>query len=786
MRKKREHFSEPEKEKTIRSVSPGELYKGISYSRQDFGGETRLVKKKHHWFVLFCKNTFKSFPSLGKGAKFSKKYKEAVDFLGWELSPEEFSAAVKVSMIASIIVCFVLFLSFFFFGLFDVITEFVGNPLMSYFYLFVPLLLIVYFVVNFVQKFPLNEAKLEQVRSLTYVPEIMGYMIMSMKLVPNLEKAVEFAAFHGRGKIADDFKKVIWNVQLGIYNTLSEGLDDMAYRWGKFSEEFKTSLMMIRASVLEDTEAKRYQILDKTMEQTLESIKIKMEQYARDLSQPTVVLFYLGVLLPLMLIIVLPIGSAFSGQGLARPEILILIYNFLIPAATLVFALNVLRNRPPTYEPPIIPDSHPDLPKKFQMELGSNFVDLRFVMIVILLIGGAGTLFFHFNGIVFESEGEKLILLPADKTQEFVLTLDNHPENWFDEELQGGGYGPNIQAMLAGGVPLEKAIKENALQKTMYFMKPENDTTPYNLIFGFLITSALLFFIYFYFTNIYKRRIQEEVMAMESEFKDSLYVIASRMGENKPVEEALRHAQNFLPDYVISQKLFGKTVDNINLLGMPLENAVFDPNYGSLKNNPSNTIRSSMKLLVDSVKMGVEVSARTLMSLSMQLQNSEKVNKMLSILVKDITSTMTTMAVFIAPVVLGITTALQKIVMISMGSIVSTSAMDSLGGDLTGIDLSSAGVGSGLTDQLSAFSSSVSSFKMDPQVFASLVSPAEFTLIIALYVIEIVVILTYFTSKLEEDNNVLATIRIATALPIAITVFVISIIVANTVVGGFI
>ena len=139
-------------------------------------------------------------------------------------------------------------------------------------------------------------------------------------------------------------------------------------------------------------------------------------------------------------------------------------------------------------------------------------------------------------------------------------------------------------------------------------------------------------------------------MKMEYEFKDPLYVIASRMVENKPIEEALRHAQKFLPDYVISQKLFAKTVDNINLLGMPLENAVFDPNYGALKNNPSSLIRTSMKLLVDSVKMGVEVSARTLMSLSLQLQNSDKVNKMLSILVKNITSTMKTMAVFIAPV----------------------------------------------------------------------------------------------------------------------------------------
>ncbi len=783
----RKREREVKKKPEVRSVSPGELYKGISFARRDFGQETKLVKRKDHWFVGFCKGIHKMSPSLGKGAKYSKKYKEAVDFLSWNLTPEEFSAAIKFSMIISIIVSFGLFALVFVLGFFDAIVEFTGSALMGYFYLFAPLILLVYFVVNFVQKFPLNEAKLEQVRALTYVPEIMGYMIMSMKLVPNLEKAVEFAAFHGRGKIAEDLKKVIWNVELGINKTLSEGLDDMAYRWGKFSQEFKSSLMMIRASVLETSEAKRYQVLDKTMEQTLESIKGKMEQYARDLSQPTVVLFYLGILLPLILIIVLPVGSAFSGEGLAKPEILILIYNILIPAATFIFASNVLRNRPPTYAPPKIPDNHPDLPKKFKMNIGKTFVDLRFVMLVVLIIGSAGTWFLHNNGIEIEMDGDKITLLRPDVTQEFVLERVNRYPNWFDETLEDGSPGPYIQSLIAGGWEPDAAVKENAFRKTMFFMKPENDTTPYNLMFGAIITFSLLFFIYFNYTNIYKRKVQKETMEMETEFKDSLYIIASRMGENKPIEDSLRHAQNFLPDYVISEKLFGRTVDNINLLGMPLETAVFDPNYGSLKDNPSSIIRTSMKLMVDSVKMGVDVSARTLMSLSMQLQNSEKVNKMLSILVKEITSTMKTMSIFIAPVVLGITTALQKIVMISMGSIVSQGSLDSAQAtDLGNVDLAGTGFGSGLTDQLGAFSSSISSFNMDPAVFSSLVSPAEFTLIIALYVVEIVLILTFFTSKLEEDNSVLARLRIAKALPIALTVFVLSIIVANTVVGGFV
>ena len=49
-----------------------------------------------------------------------------------------------------------------------------------------------------------------------------------------------------------------WDVQLGVYSSLSEALDALAYRWGDFSDEFKRALMRIRASVLEPTEAARY------------------------------------------------------------------------------------------------------------------------------------------------------------------------------------------------------------------------------------------------------------------------------------------------------------------------------------------------------------------------------------------------------------------------------------------------------------------------------------------------------------------------------------------------
>src|SRR3989338_7389409 len=216
---------------------------------------------------------------------------------------------------------------------------------------------------------PQMEARKEQTLALGYMPEIVNYMISSMRLVPNMEKAVEFTATHGRGKIAEDMKKLIWDVQIGKYLSIEEGLDVLAYNWGKYNDDFKQALMIIRSSLLEGDGAKREALLEKASEDVLEGSKEKMDHFARGLSQPTVYLYYFGVLLPLMLAIVLPIGGTLAGGDfpLARPEVLALIYIVGLPLGLFILGSAILGSRPPTYIPPEIDENFPGLPPKGSM-----------------------------------------------------------------------------------------------------------------------------------------------------------------------------------------------------------------------------------------------------------------------------------------------------------------------------------------------------------------------------------------------------------------------------------
>ncbi|MBN1941044.1 MAG: hypothetical protein JW772_02575 [Candidatus Diapherotrites archaeon] len=758
-RRRREYF-EPE-------VSPGELYKKIIVSRDEFDkGEKALTKRTEPYFVKLCKSVYKRFPSGGKGATYSTKYQEAIDFLRWDLKPEEFSATVKVVMILVMGLGIAIGFGLLFSPVYGILLDLVNLEFLIYMYIFAPIIIVALFATVFVQQYPLNAAKTEQTMALGYVPEIVGYMIMSMKLVPNLEKAVEFAAEHGRGKIASDFRRLLWETQIGLFTSLSEGLDDLAYRWGRFSDEFKHALMMVRASVLENTEAKRYQLLDKTMETVLDSIRTKMEQYARNLSQPSTLLFYVGVLLPLILIIILPVGSAFSGAPMAKPEILIGIYNIGIPILTFIFAMQVIKQRPPTYTPPKIPDNYPNLPKKGRMLIGKSTFDYRFLAIIILIVGISLSVFVSQEGIppksLIDERDLPYQIIPADPTEANVLLEEKGDETFFDEG------GKRYQELISEGKTPKTAKALLAMEKQKFFMEAGHDVTPYKLVFGSIIAVAIAAFIFIYYANIYKRRIQQQIIRMENEFQDSLYVLASRLGENKPVEEALKHTKNFLPSFIISQRIFARIVENIELLGMPLEQAVFDKNYGALKNLPSNVIQSSMKILVDSVGLGVNVAARTLISLSLQLSNAQKVNKMLSDLIADVVSMMKTMVIFIAPIVLGVTTSLQKVVMLTLAGIASSGALEQVGG--------AGDVDTGFSVPLQGISF---------EAFSEMVTPVGFLIIVTIYVIELVVIMSYFTTKIEEDNDLLVRLNIAKALPVAVIVFLVAVLASNMVVGSF-
>ncbi|MFH1442919.1 MAG: type II secretion system F family protein [Candidatus Micrarchaeota archaeon] len=694
-----------------REIVKKEKEKGIATVESLYRPEEELQEKKEEERYKFFRSTTKffakRFASYGVGRKFTPEEQEIFGFLDLEISPEEFYAAGRGMMLAGLAVGLV-FASLFYLQFMRVLER-------NYLYLGAAVLVLIPIgVALYYRRYPKMVAEKEKLLALAYVPEIVNYLVMSMRLNPNLEKAVEFAANHGRGRISDELKKIVWLVQIGKYSSVEEAIDELAYRWGPYSEDFKQALMTVRASVLETDKAKREEYLEKAVEDVLEGSKEKMDIYARGLHQPTVFLYYFGIMLPLMLAIILPIGAAFiKNAAFAKAEVVFVIYCVLLPVGVFIYGNSILSGRPPTYVAPEIPENFPGIPKKGLIRIGGALVPYK--MLALLLL------------VLLISLGYALDLVSIASIKEYELA-DALPRI------------PHIT--LIGGAAPDGTVTEEI---TIYVFT----------IFGIIMGLASAISVYLYGKYGARKKAQDEIREMEIEFKDAMYVLASRLGENRPMEDALKQALDFLPRSKVAQRVFKTILDNVSMLGMTVEAAVFDGVYGAMKNLPSPTLKSGLRIMVDSVEIGVNVAAKSLISLSMQLRNSHKIDEMLKRLLSDITILLTTMAVFVAPIVLAVVSSLQTVIINSL------SGLGSIGSATTAsTDVSAFG-----NIQLSALS-------LSSDVIKDSATPGQFLMIMGLYVIEIVFMLVYFNSQIEDSNNKLHTYTaIAKAIPVAALIF---------------
>lgn len=740
------------KAESHQNINLGAFYSRIKVdsNKEDLGIKT--VEVKDPKYVDYAKKIYKKFPNFSK-VNLHRKVKDAVLFLGWKLKPEEYNAFVITTLVFTFGITLIISLLLFAiaFILYQQTSYFTLTP--TYF-LVIPLILgslVSGFLSYYVMKYPLVKAEEEKRLALAYLPAMIGYLTMYLKLVPNLERAILFASQQGEGHLANEFKKLVWDTNLGVYNSISVGLDYLSYRWEKYSKDFKEAIMMIKSAMVEDSEARRTELLDKTTENLLDSIKLKMETYARGLSQPSLVLFYIGVLLPLLLVIILPIGSVFASLPFSNPWILAVIYCVAIPLFVFLYGRKISRQVPLLYKAPVIPDDYKGLPKKNHIRIKNFEINLFVILGLIFVIGVFALYIAQINfGVTLEKVMRDVDQLP----QKYV----DDPESYFD--MLAENYILTTDSKVKKGSKEYEEIYNT--QKMLYSLSPGHDTTPYIFLYGFAILVAIIVALYAYLSSKDKKKIQDYYMDMEKNFREVLFILASRLSEGKPMETAIKETKEFFPELVISQDFLAKTLDNINLLGMPLEQALFDPMFGSLKNNPSELIKNNMKIISDSSELGVNTVAKTILSISLQLKNIEDIKITVQKLTDDVRQMMTTMASMITPAVLGMVSGIQKVVILTLSNLGSSGLSQSANTNVM------ADVG------MSSFDVSKAMGSLDPNAIGSIATPLQFNIILIINMTLVVIGLVYFISKVQSDSTLDFKKNVSYMVPIAIVVFVLA------------
>ncbi len=650
------------------------------------------MRMQINWFergVGFSKKYFfwilKDSPQTQKKLQkyFPKEHEELLTFSDLRVNPSDILLFAYTS-------AFLCFLSFFIFCLSLLcIHTLIFNLIDTLTILLMMLVMFIvpFVVLNIVANYPKTYARYIQIRSLGDIPEILSYLVMYLKLVPNLENSVMFAASESSTTLAGDLRKLIWDMEIRLYHGINDALTDFAIRWGRWSEYFKRSLHLIRSSLQQKDEASRIITLDRALDVSLEGTKETMNQFANRLHQPTVILFSIGIMIPLSLVAMLP-AAGLVGIQITIIQIFLL-YDILLPTFILFYTRKILLSRPAAFHPSAIPHKHPDL-------VSLDKKKHLFSAIVI--------------GIVIASPGVVFLVLPVfcspGTSSDFIA---------FIIDPQG----------LNAFFPI-----------TLFFIWA-------------MATSVSLYCLQVYYPY---KKIRDEVKQMEQEFSDALYILGKRLSEDKSPEESFAYAAYSMQGSLISE-VFRQTSYNLIAMHTNLHDALYSTEYGSLRHIYSDRIKAIFCLFVEGTKKSQRAVSASLIRIADHLKQLQEVEKKIADILYELTTTLRSTVTIFAPLIAGVTLAITLLISHILKSIPLASSSEAF----EGLPLSVPGMSQ--------------TFMMEN------IRPEYFVLVIGIYLIELVVLLTWFTNGLSEgDEKVTFMYSLGRTMPFSITVFSVTII----------
>jgi hypothetical protein len=543
--------------------------------------------------------------SAGKLIKLKIKEKERekiaadIEKAHLDVAPEDVSAFSMISFVAALMISILVYAGLYLLN--------VKIPILVIFLA----LIVSIFVYFYVASLPAKLGQRWRLKASSQMVPAILYIVVYMKHTSNLESAIKFASQHLQPPLSLDFKKILWDVETGKYTTVKESLDSYLEKWRDYSPEFIESFHLIESSLYEPAEARRVAMLEKALQVILDGVYDKMLKYTHDVQSPLTNLYMLGIILPTLAIALLPLASTLLGGSISWWHVAI-IFNIIVPFFVYYMTSGVLEKRPGGYGETEVLELNPEYShykNKSHSYKGLLVAIPLFIIGIIPLLSLAGLI----PDKTFAEAGMPLPVIGTTKIFDF-----------------SGGNGPfGLGALLLSFfIPLSIAS---------YFWISYNSRTKKIL------------------------KTKEQTQKLEAEFSSSLFQLGNRLGDNVPAEMAFgRVAES---SRGTATEGFFKTVSsNIQQFGMSVREAIFNPSRGAIIYYPSELIKTSMEILVESVKQGLQVAANAMVSISQYVKNIGKINERLKDLLADIISSMKSNMSFLAPLLAGIVIGLAAMI----------------------------------------------------------------------------------------------------------------------------
>ncbi len=608
------------------------------------------------------------------------KIQSYLDTARLDVTPSEAITLSLISMLLIFTLSTLISLSIYFIsGSFPVLFLFLG--------------IVVSFAVFYhIQSMPKRLANIYRLHASSQMVPAILYTVVYMKHTSNLERAVHFASEHLEGPLALDFKKIFYDVEIGKFSTIKQSLDAYLQSWQDYAQEFIESFHLIESSLYEPSDSRRIQILEKSLQVILDGVHEKMLKYSREIRSPLTNIYMLGIILPTLGLALLPLASTLLG-GIIQWYHMAIMFNILIPILVFYLVSEALIKRPGGYGESKILELNPDY-SEFKSK--KSWVRAFIIAFPLLIIG----------------------LIP------FIFQI-NPLTNFL-----------NIKADYSFA---QIGIPFFSNEKIFDFKEIENSTTgPY----GLLAVISSLFIplsIAVFFSSAYSRKTKsiiksrENTKILEEEFTNSIFQLGNRIGDGVPAEIAFAHVAESTKNQK-THDFFALVNQNIQQGGLSLESAIFNKKRGAITYFPSPLIATSMKILVESAKKGLQVAASSLMAISDYVRNINKINQRLKDLLAEIVTDMKSNMTFLAPLLAGIVVGLAAMI---------TSILNKL-------QTFQSEINSGGEAGLSNLANIAGLFQVD-----KMIPPYFIQAIIGIYLIQIVFILTSALITLESGRDLL-------------------------------
>jgi len=514
------------------------------------------------------------------------------------------------------------FLSVFFIGLLlslavVLITGNLGSFPFLFFFLCVILSLFVFY---FMKDYPARLANKWRLKASSQMVPAILYVVVYMRHTSNLERAVAFASEHLSYPLALDFKKVFYNVQIGKFSSIKESLDNYLETWRDYSIEFIEAFHLIESSLYEPDNSRRILTLEKSLKVVLDGVYDKMLKFTHDVKSPLTNVYMLGVVLPTLGLALLPLATAMLGGLLTWVHVFVL-FNLVIPFFVFYLTDKIIFLRPGGYGETSLLEKNP-LYYKYKSKapyLNAFLVTLPFFILGLL------PLIFQYTPL------PELIGLQKDYTLSQLGLGFFGDGNFFDFTNDAGG--------VAGPFGIGA------------------------LILSMFIPLGIALFFSISFGERTKEMIveRERTRQLEMEFNNSLFQLGNRIGNEVPPEIAFGKIAESSKG-LMSEDFFMRVNYNIRQMGMSVEKAIFDSNKGAIIYYPSDLIATSMRILVESAKKGLQVAAISMMSISEYVRNIHKINARLRDMLAEVVSDMKSNMSFLAPLLSGVVVGLAAMI----------------------------------------------------------------------------------------------------------------------------